>query len=66
MARSPHPKKEIEEAVKYAEKKGWRFRKGSGHCWGRLICKQKDSSGCQISVWSTPKNEGNHASVPFG
>lgn len=57
--RSRHPKKEVEAAVAYAESKGWTC-KMQGH-WGRLYCPQADRDGCQVGVYSTPKNEGNHA-----
>jgi hypothetical protein len=63
MARSRHPSKEIEAAVAYAEKQGWRWRKGHGHCWGRLLCPRNDRDGCQLSIWSTPRNPQNHANA---
>lgn len=56
-----HPSKEIEAAVVQAEALGWRFVKGRSHCWGRLLCPKNDRDGCQLSVWSTPKNPENHA-----
>lgn len=59
MARSRHPDKEIEEAVAYAEAKGWRVRE-MGH-WGRLLCPHANRDGCQVGVYRTPKNSGNHA-----
>jgi len=59
MARSRHPNKAVEEAVTYAEAEGWKFR-SQGH-WGRLYCAQADREGCQIGVFGTPKNAGNHA-----
>jgi hypothetical protein len=65
MARSKHPKKEVEIAVKDAEAAGWRIEQdGSGHCWGRMLCpygKEPTHQRHQHSVWSTPKNPGNHA-----
>lgn len=61
MARSRHPDKEIEEAVSYAEALGWSVVPVSGHAWGRLYCAHNDRDGCKVSVWSTPKNGGNHA-----
>jgi hypothetical protein len=36
MARKKHPKKEIEEALQYAESHGWRLVLGGGHAWGKL------------------------------
>lgn len=59
MRRPRHPSKEIEEAVAYAESKGWVFRK-QGH-WGRLYCAQADRDGCQIGVNGTPRNAEAHA-----
>ena len=62
------PKKEISEAIEYAESKGWRVEAagGHGHAWGRMYCPYKDGNCrcgefCIISIWSTPKNPGNHA-----
>jgi hypothetical protein len=60
-SRSRHPNTEIEAAVRYAEAKGWRFTKGKGHGWGRVLCRLKTRDGCQISIWSTPKNPEEHA-----
>lgn len=59
MSRPRHPDKDVEEAVRYAEERGWTVRM-QGH-WGRLYCAQADREGCQFGVWSTPKNAGNHA-----
>jgi hypothetical protein len=60
MADRPrHPNKEVEEAVAFAESKGWRWKK-MGH-WGRLLCPYADRDGCHVDVWSTPRNAGNHA-----
>lgn len=61
MARSRHPDKEIEQAVAYAEALGWTVMPVKGHAWGRLYCAHHDRDGCMVSVWSTPKNAGNHA-----
>lgn len=62
MAKRPrHPNKEIEAAVAFAETHDWRWKKGKGHCWGRLLCPYEDRDGCRISVWSTPKSPANHA-----
>lgn len=61
MDRPRHPKKAVEAAVVFAEARGWRWRKGEGHCWGRLKCTLADRQGCQISVNSTPSNPDNHA-----
>jgi hypothetical protein len=59
--RPRHPTKEVEAAVSEAELLGWRFVKGKGHGWGRLLCPKNDREGCQISVWSTPRNAEDHA-----
>jgi hypothetical protein len=53
-----HSKKEVEEALRYAEENGWTIKQTrSGHRWGVAQC----GHGCQVSIWSTPKNPGNHA-----
>lgn len=59
MARPRHPQKEVEEAVAYAEARGWTWRP-MGH-WGRLFCPYADRGGCQTGVNSTPRNPGHHA-----
>lgn len=59
MTRPRHPKKEVEEAIQYAEAKGWRWR-AMGHS-GRLFCPQADRNGCQVGVNGTPRDSGNHA-----
>lgn len=59
MARSRHPKQEVEEAVQYAEACGWTVRK-MGH-WGRIFCPRHDQNGCQFGVNGSPANAGNHA-----
>lgn len=64
MADRPrHPDKEIEAAVSGLEALGWRWRKPgkSAHAWGRMLCPLHDRSGCQASVWSTPRNPARHA-----
>lgn len=66
MARAPHPKKEVEEALKYAESRGWRVETGGSHAWGRIYCPDDDDTCgcgefCITSVSSTPKNPGVHA-----
>lgn len=65
MARKPHPKKEIEEAIRYAESKGWRVEMSSGHAWGKMYCPYNDErchcgEFCITSIWSTPRNLANH------
>ncbi len=63
MGRKKHAKKEIEEAVQYAEKMGWRYKEAgdSAHAWGRLLCPFEDRDGCSMSIWSTPKSAEVHA-----
>jgi hypothetical protein len=64
----PHPKKEIEAALTYAEACGWRVepKKGNGHAWGKMLCPYNDADCrcgefCITSVWSTPRCPFNHA-----
>lgn len=60
MARKRHPDKEVEDAIAEAEAHGWRVRVGQGH-WGRLYCPHANRDGCQIGIWSTPRNASVHA-----
>lgn len=55
-ARPKHPKKEVEDAVAYAEAQGWTWLKVHGHAWGKLYCKHHDRDGCTEFVWSTPRS----------
>lgn len=61
--RKTHPNKEIEDAIKFAEKHGWRSRKSGscGHGWGRLLCPLKNRMGCGVTIWSTPNDPDEHA-----
>jgi hypothetical protein len=59
LKRPRHPKKEVEDAIQYAESKGWTLRK-MGH-WGRLFCVHADRDGCQIGVNGTPRDADTHA-----
>lgn len=66
MVRPSHPKKEVEAALRHAEEQGWRIEVGGSHAWGKIYCPYKDAECrcgefCIVSVWSTPKNAGNHA-----
>jgi len=66
MKRSRHPKKEIEEAIRYAEDHGWRIEVGGSHAWGRMYCPYNDQECrcgefCMTSIWSTPRNVWSHA-----
>lgn len=58
-----HPSKVIEQAIKEAESQGWRYIKpgGSSHSWGRLLCPYEARGGCGMSVYSTPRDDDNHA-----
>ena len=65
MPRKTHPKPEIEAALKYAEENGWRIEVGGSHAWGKIYCPYNDKNCrcgefCIASIWSTPKNPGNH------
>lgn len=65
MARSKHPKPEIEAAIQNAEAQGWTVKEGGSHAWGRMFCPYNDETCrcgefCISSIWSTPKNPGNH------
>lgn len=66
MARQKHAKKEVEEALRYAEEAGWTIEVGGSHAWGRMYCPDNDSECrcgefCVSSIWSTPRSPGNHA-----
>jgi hypothetical protein len=66
MGRARHPKKEVEDAIRYAESCGWRVEVGGSHAWGRIYCPYNDAECrcgefCIASIWSTPRNPGNHA-----
>lgn len=66
MGRNVHPKKEVEQALQYAQAAGWTVTVGGGHAWGKIYCPQNDQSCrcgnfCITSVWSTPKNPDSHA-----
>lgn len=63
MARkTKHPNKEIREAIKYADSKGWRIKETgkSSHAFCRLLCPEKSIDGHTKSVWRTPKVPENH------
>ena len=65
MARKPHLKPEVEAALRHAEVKGWIVEIGGSHAWGRMYCPHNDTACrcgefCITSIWSTPKNAGNH------
>jgi hypothetical protein len=65
MARKIYPKPEVEDALRYAEKNGWHVDIGGSHAWGKIKCPYNDKECrngifCISSIWSTPKNSGNH------
>ena len=62
MSEHRHSKKEIADAIKYAEEKGWTVvYGGKRHVYAILYC--PGGSGCcgPYRVYSTPKNPGNTA-----
>ncbi len=66
MARKSHPKKEVEEALRYAEKCGWRVEAGGSHAWGKIYCPHNDiecrcGAFCISSISGTPRDSGTHA-----
>lgn len=65
MTRSKHPKSEVEVAIQHAEELGWTVKVGGAHARGRMFCPYNDDTCrcgefCITSIWSTPKNPGNH------
>jgi hypothetical protein len=61
-----HSKKEVEEALQYAESKSWVVEHGGSHCWGKMYCPYNTKECrcgefCITSIFSTPKNPGNFA-----
>src|SRR3546814_20436072 len=65
MARSKHPKPEIEAALQHAEEHGWTIKEGGSHAWGRMFCPYNDETCrcgefCSPSIWSTPRSPGHH------
>lgn len=66
MVRKVHPKKEIEQVLRFAEQQGWRIVAGGSHAWGKMYCPFNDSDCrcgefCITCIWRTPKNPLNHA-----
>lgn len=66
MVRRSHPDKDIEAALRHAERYGWTVEPGGSHAWGRMYCLDNDEACrcgefCIVSIWSTPKNAANHA-----
>lgn len=58
-----HPNKHIREAIRHAERKGWRVIKAGprAHIWGTVWCPESTREGCRIRVMSTPRNPEKHA-----
>ena len=65
MARTRHPKTEVESAIRHAEAHGWKVQLGGAHAWGKMYCPWNDDACrcgefCITCIWSTPKSAGNH------
>ena len=61
-SRPRHPKKEIEGVLREAESAGWKVVPTQpGHRWGVMQCGARGRPECRMSIWSTPRNAGNHA-----
>lgn len=58
-----HTNKEIRAAVDYAFGLGWRLRKAGprAHIWGTPLCPRQARDGCQVRVYSTPRDPQDHA-----
>ncbi len=56
-----HPNKEVSDAMEYAVDLGWTIVPGGNHTYAMLRSPQGDRTGCQVPVFHTPKNPGNHA-----
>jgi len=66
MSRKKHSRQDVENALQYAEAKGWRIEVGGSHAWGKMYCPFNDKDCrcgefCITSIWSTPRNAANHA-----
>jgi hypothetical protein len=60
MAR--HHNKHIQEALEYAEDRGWTVKKSAAraHAWGTIFCDFGHKT-CWMAIYSTPKGPENHA-----
>lgn len=59
--RPKHPKPPVEQALRRAERQGFRVLAPRAH-WGILLCPGTQQDHCQsISVYSTPRNPTYHA-----
>jgi hypothetical protein len=52
-----HADKDIRKALKLAQRTSWTFEEGKGHRFATLRC----GAGCEVAVWSTPRNPSTHA-----
>lgn len=61
MARSRHPKKDVEKALSRAEEERLKVEQSRkrSHKWSDVGC--QDADHAKRSVWSTPQNPGEHA-----
>lgn len=57
-----HSKKEVRDALTRAAAAGFLVKEsdGRGHSWGFVQCQRTDCAQ-RMSVWSTPKNNHDHA-----
>src|SRR5215471_11500968 len=56
--RRRHPKKDVEQALRFAEASGWTVLEvHRGHRWGLVTC----GSGCGRAIFCTPREAGDHA-----
>lgn len=60
MASRKHTNKHIRAAIEYAVSQGWNVRVGGAHAFVVITC-GFGRGGCQMSVWSTPRNPESHA-----
>lgn len=66
MTRRSHARKEIEAALQYVAANGWRIEVGGSHAWGKIYCPYNSlacrcGEFCISCIWSTPRNDVNHA-----
>ena len=68
MTRKRHPERVIEDALRYAESRGWRVEpsRSHAHSWGKMYCPHmgpgwRCGEFCITSIWSTPRSSVNHA-----
>jgi hypothetical protein len=53
-----HPKKEVNDALDYADDCDFEVEQtAAGHKWGRIVCR---NCPAWEPVWSTPKSPHNH------